>query len=87
MAGAVKVLGGVLVFRIVTATDMTADPTYPQMHPRVARGQTFFAARGAWGDVADLIEMRAALIHRLRPFVIEVSSALRFHLAEAADAS
>lgn len=34
----------VLVFRAVTAADMSAAHTHPQMHPRVPHGDTFFAS-------------------------------------------
>jgi hypothetical protein len=54
MLSLMKVLGGVFIFRRVTATDVTADETFPQVNPSVAHLQAFFAALAAGLDLADL---------------------------------
>ena len=55
-----EVLARVPVRRIVAAADVTADHAEPEVDPLRANAQAVFAAVGAWGDFADLIEMRAA---------------------------
>src|SRR2546429_7592591 len=56
-------LGGVLILRIVTATDMSRDETEAQVHPGISNFQTVLTALGARCDVFDLIKMRSSLCH------------------------
>jgi hypothetical protein len=51
--GLMKVLASVLVLGRVTAADVTADKTLPQVDPGVAHLQTLFAAFAAWLDRAN----------------------------------
>jgi hypothetical protein len=54
---------GVLVFRGVATTDVTAAQTQAQMNPSVAHLEAFFASLGLWFDGPDLIEVRARFGH------------------------
>jgi hypothetical protein len=64
MVRRVIVLRGVLVRRVVTAADVTARETEPQMHPAAVDLQAFLATFGCPRlDVANLIEMGAARSH------------------------
>jgi hypothetical protein len=66
VVGGVEVLGGVLVFLGIAATDMSADQTETQMDPSVSDPQALLAAvRRPWGNVADLIQMRTRDTHRV----------------------
>jgi len=59
----VKMLGSVLVFRGVAATNVAAGKTKAKVDPRVARFEAFFAAVGLRFDALDLIEVRAGIGH------------------------
>jgi hypothetical protein len=60
VVGRVEMLGGVLILRIVTATDMSAGETEAQVDPGSANFQTVLTSIGARCDVLDLIKMRTA---------------------------
>lgn len=64
VARVMKMFGGVLILRLVAATDVAAGAAQSQMHPIVSHRQTFLAPRGAGGDLVNLIEMRASRSHR-----------------------
>jgi hypothetical protein len=55
--GMMKMLGGVLVFRRITAADIAALQTQPQMNPGVAHLYAFFARVVAGAGELDLIEV------------------------------
>ena len=55
MPGGVKVRGGVTVWRIVAATDMTTFETEAQMYPRVPDSQTILTAIRAGCNLSNLI--------------------------------
>jgi hypothetical protein len=57
--------GGVLILRIVTATDMSAGETETQVHPGISNFQTVLTPIGARCDVLYLIKMRASICHVL----------------------
>ena len=65
VTGGVKMLGGVLVGRLVAAAHMAAGAADPQMQPAVTRFQALFAARSARNDVADASDMFAMGCHAL----------------------
>src|SRR5437867_9833524 len=46
MPGLLEMLGGVLVLRVVAASDVSARPAQAKMHPGVSRGEAFLAAVG-----------------------------------------
>src|SRR6059036_3873457 len=46
MPGLLEMLGGVLVLRVVAASDVSARSAQAQMHPGVSRGEAFLAAVG-----------------------------------------
>jgi hypothetical protein len=50
--------GGMPAGRLIAAADVPAGTAYPQMDPRAARFQAFFASSGAGFDRGDLILMR-----------------------------
>lgn len=52
-----KVFGGVLVRRAVTAADVAAGFAQPQVHPGVARLEAIFAPLRAGSDRANLVEV------------------------------
>lgn len=56
-----EVLGGVLVFRRVAATDMAALQAQAQVHPTVTHFQAFFASPGVRSDWFNVIHMFAGL--------------------------
>src|SRR5262249_59160652 len=60
VGGGVKVRGGVLVRRRVTAPDVSADHADAEMHPPVADAQTVLAAARARMYASDLPEVLAA---------------------------
>jgi hypothetical protein len=62
MLAAVKVFGGVFVFRGVATTDMATLQAQPQVHPGVPRFQTLLAALSVRRDLLDLVKM-LALFH------------------------
>jgi hypothetical protein len=61
MLGLVKVLGGVFIFGRVTATDVTADETFPQVNPGIAHLEALLAALAAGRDLADLFDVGTSL--------------------------
>ena len=64
MLGLVEMLCGVPVLRIVTAADVTALETEPQVHPLIPTRQTLLAPVGRLRrDGADLRQMLALLGH------------------------
>ena len=60
-----EVLGSVLVLGTVAAADVAAVQTHAQMNPSVAGFQARFTAWGVGLDVANRIEVRALLRHRM----------------------
>jgi hypothetical protein len=67
MAGGVKMLGRVLVRRLIATADMTAGAADPQMHPDVAGLEAFLAAERARRHVANGVQMPAGLRHFFGP--------------------
>lgn len=63
VVGSMEMLGGVLILRIVTATDMSTGETEAQVHPGITHFQAFLASIGAWRDLSYLIEMATVLCH------------------------
>jgi hypothetical protein len=63
VGGRVKMLGGVLVLRIVAAADMAADQAHAQMHPAVPASETFLATVGITLAVCDSLKVQAVLAH------------------------
>jgi hypothetical protein len=63
----VKMLRGVLSRRLVTATDMPAGSTNPQMHPFLADFQAFLASAGAGMHLFNTCRMRTALVQEVSP--------------------
>jgi hypothetical protein len=61
----VEMVGGVLVFGIVTAAYVTADQAQTQMHPGIANFQAVFAAISGWDHVLDQVDMGASVISKL----------------------
>jgi len=62
--------GGVLVLGRVTAADVTADETFPQVDPSVSQLQAFLAAFAAGLDLADFLYVRTGcsfVRHELSP--------------------
>jgi hypothetical protein len=59
MTGAAGMLAGVTIFRIVAASNMTANAAQAQMHPSVACCQAFHATIAGGHDPPDGIQMRA----------------------------
>src|SRR5713101_2286691 len=47
VVGRVEMFGGVLILRVVTATDMSTGETEAQVHPGISHFQTFLAPIGA----------------------------------------
>jgi hypothetical protein len=54
MLGAVEVLGGVLVFGGVAASDVAALHAQAEMHPGIAHFQALFATLGVWRYFVDV---------------------------------
>ena len=50
---------GVLIFRVITAADMTAGHTHPQVNPGIPHRQALFAAFRIWSDLLNLISVVA----------------------------
>ena len=59
MFGAVEVLGGVLVFRAVTAAYVAATEAQSQVNPRISRFQAFLTALSAGLDFVYFFYMGA----------------------------
>jgi hypothetical protein len=68
MPGCIEVLSSVFILARIAAADVSATAAQPQMHPRIARPQTIFAARRARRDFTDLIKVRTSWIHCDLPF-------------------
>ena len=64
MARDLGVGGGMVILRLVAATDMAAGHTGPQVHPGVSPFEAFLAARGRGLNVLDLIQVCAGSRHR-----------------------
>jgi hypothetical protein len=47
------VIGGVMIRRVIAATDMTATAAQPQVNPLAANLEAFFAPARAWGNLFD----------------------------------
>ena len=69
MIGRVEMPGGVLILRIVTATDMSTGETEAQVDPPVTGLQTILTAVYAWRDLSYLVEMCTWYFHFL-PFIL-----------------
>src|SRR5437763_13002942 len=65
MVGRVEMPGGVLILRIVAATDMSTRETEAQVDPGISNFQTVLTSIGARCDVLYLIKMRTSLCHVL----------------------
>ena len=65
MVGRVEMPGGVLILRVVTATDMSTRETDAQVYPGISNFQTVLASIGARCDFSYLIKMRTFLCHVL----------------------
>ena len=65
MVGRVEMFGGVLILRIVTATDMSTGEAEAQVYPGISNFQTVLTSIGARCDVLYLIKMRTSLCHVL----------------------
>jgi hypothetical protein len=68
MPGCIEVLRGVFILARIAAADVSATAAQPQVHPRIARPQTIFAAPRARRDFTDLIKVRTSWIHCDLPF-------------------
>jgi hypothetical protein len=73
VVGGMKVLGGVLVFRRVAAADVAADKAEAEVDPAVARLEAILATVRARGDIVDLVEMGAGLVHGGFPSVVTLA--------------
>jgi hypothetical protein len=63
MIGRVEMFGGMLILRIVAATDMSTDETDTQVHPGITHFQALLAAIGARCDLSYLVKMTTGLCH------------------------
>ena len=63
MARAVKVLCGVLVFRVVATRNMTAHQAHAQMHPTIAHVNTLLTNMRGGSQKFNLIKMGTLLLH------------------------
>src|SRR5258708_36255195 len=64
MPGHVEVRGRVPPRRVVTASDVTAFLTDPQVHPVLASlSQAVLATPGRGRDIVDPVEMHGAVVH------------------------
>jgi len=61
--GRVKMLGSVLIFRIVTAADMPAFQTEAQVDPGITRFQAILASIGTRCDLTYLVKMTTLFCH------------------------
>src|SRR6266581_2337328 len=64
MPGLLEMLGGVLVLRVVAASDVPARPAQAKMHPGVSRGEAFLAAVGVGRVRFYKLQMSASGRHR-----------------------
>src|SRR5437879_3304091 len=64
MPGLLEMLGGVLVLRVVAASDVPARPAQAKMHPSVARCEAFLAAVGVERVRLHELQMSASGRHR-----------------------
>ena len=55
MVGRVKMLGGVLILRIVATADMPAFETEAQVYPRIPDSQTILTAIRAGSNLSYLV--------------------------------
>src|SRR2546427_4562936 len=55
VVGGVEMPGGVLILRIVTATDMSTGETEAQVHPGITRFQTILTAIGTGCHLSYLV--------------------------------
>ena len=55
--------GGVLILRIITATDMSTGETEAQVQPAISNFQTVLTSIGARRDLAYLVEVATLLCH------------------------
>jgi len=60
-----EMFGRMPILRVVAAAHMTASQTQPQLDPRIAHLQTFFAAIRAGYYVVDLIDMLALYLAKV----------------------
>ncbi len=65
MVGRVEMPGGVLILRIVAATDMSTGETEAQVHPGITRFQTVLTSIGARRNLAYLVEVATLLCHMI----------------------
>src|SRR5712692_3091380 len=65
VVGGVKMPGGVLILRRVTATNMSTRETEAQVHPGVTCFQTIFAPIGARRDFVYLVQVATLFCHLL----------------------
>ncbi len=63
MTGGMKMLGGMLVLRAVTATHMAAGEAEAKMNPFIPGFHAFLAPVGARSDGSNLVEMSATFRH------------------------
>jgi hypothetical protein len=63
VGGGVEMPGGVLILRIVAATDMSTGETEAQVHPGITDFQTVLTSIGARRDLAYLVEVATLLCH------------------------
>src|SRR5438093_612569 len=63
MLHAVKMLGGVLVFRRIATAHVAASEAQPQVHPCISYFEAFLAAAASRLDIAHLIEVCACVVH------------------------
>ena len=68
MFGAMEVLGGVLVFRAVTAAYVAATEAQTQVNPRISRFQAFLTALSAGLNLVYFVYMGAGGRH-MSPFL------------------
>ena len=55
--------GGVLILRIITATDMSTGETEAQVHPAISNFQTVLTSIGARRELTYLVEVATLLCH------------------------
>src|ERR1700686_5042684 len=67
MPSRVKMLGRVFILRVVATADVPAGPAQPEMHPGIARLQTFFATARMRAIGLDEIQVIAAAGHEAAP--------------------
>jgi hypothetical protein len=67
MMDLMKVLGRVLVFRRVTAANVTTLEAQTKVDPGVVHFKAFLAAFAAWGDLLDFLQVGTGLCHGSPP--------------------